>query len=257
MDKRFLLERLDAIAASLRDTGKGLALLALGSSGVETRRMDAFSDLDFFAVVKDGAKPVLIADLGWLERVAPIGYAYRNTADGHKVLFADGVFCELAVFEANELSGIPFAPVRLVWRAPGFDESICTPVRAPDPSEPDAAWLLGEALTGMYVGLSRMRRGERLAAVRAIQVGAVEAVLKLAQTVEPARGPGRDPFAWERRFEVRRPDLTGVLPSFMQGYERSGASALAMLGFLERHWNVNPAMAAAIRALALEPEPAP
>ena len=104
MGKRLLLERLDAIAASLRDTGKGLAVLALGSSGLESDRMDAYSDLDFFAIVKTGRKPLLVGDLGWLERVAPIGYAYRNTPDGHKVLFADGVFCEFAVFEPGELS---------------------------------------------------------------------------------------------------------------------------------------------------------
>ena len=109
----------------------------------------------------------------------------------------------------------------------------------------------------MYVGLSRLRRGERLAAARAIQRDALAAVLGLAQTLEPERGLGRDPFAWERRFEARRPELARELPSFMQGYERSAASALAMLGFLERHWDVNAVMAAAIRELGGDPEPAP
>jgi hypothetical protein len=35
----------------------------------------------------------------------------------------------------------------------------------------------------------------------------------------------------------------------MQGYERSRESALAILAFLERRFEVNAAMAAAVRAL--------
>jgi hypothetical protein len=35
----------------------------------------------------------------------------------------------------------------------------------------------------------------------------------------------------------------------MQGYDRSPESAAAILAFLEQHWEVNPAIARAIRAL--------
>ena len=54
--KQHLFDRLDAIAAALRDSGAALALLGLGSVGRETDRIDDYSDLDFFAIVQPGQK---------------------------------------------------------------------------------------------------------------------------------------------------------------------------------------------------------
>ena len=111
----FLIDRLSAIGRSLEDSGHGLALIGLGSVGLERDRLDEFSDLDFFAVVADGWKLRFIDDLSWLSRIAPIAYSFRNTADGHKLLFSDGVFCEFAVFETQELAAVSFAPGRVIW----------------------------------------------------------------------------------------------------------------------------------------------
>ena len=47
-DTARLLERLDRIGAVLRDSGHALALIGLGSVGLERDRLDAWSDLDFF-----------------------------------------------------------------------------------------------------------------------------------------------------------------------------------------------------------------
>ncbi len=251
MHKRdLLLRRLDEIGESMRRSGRALALLALGSCGLETERLDEFSDLDFFVIAKDGEKAAFIDNLDWLAAVGPIAYAYRNTPDGHKVLFADGVLCEFAVFEARELSGIPFARGRVVWREEGFDEAVCVPRRAAGTAPGSREWLLGEALTSLYVGLCRLGRGEKLAAMRAIQVEAVGRALELAVTVEPAASMAADPYSLARRFEGRWPGLEPLLASFMQGYERSGESALAILGFLESRFEVSAAMAGAIRAAA-------
>lgn len=247
--RELLLKRLDEIGAALENTEGAVGLLGLGSVGLETDRLDDDSDLDFFVLVKDGAKAAFIENLDWLARARPVAYAYRNTPDGHKALFDDGVFCEFAVFEVRELSGIPFAPGRLVWKREGFDESVCAPFRSGAVTPSSVEWLLGEALTGLYVGLCRMRRGETLAAFRAIQVQVVANVMELARSLEAPATTGRDTFAEERRFERRYPGLTAELPSFMQGYWRNRESALAILGFLERTREVNPAMATAIRAL--------
>jgi lincosamide nucleotidyltransferase len=250
MHKReLLLRRLDEIVSSLARTDGALALLGLGSAGLETDRLDEYSDLDFFVVVNAGRKPAFIESLQWLERVRPIAYVYRNTVDGCKALFDDGVFCEFAVFEPLELSWIPFAPGRVVWKREGFEESVCVPARTTAAAAHSVEWLLGEALTGLYTGLCRLRRGETLAAARAIQGGVVGNVMELAQIVEAPSAVGRDPFAEERRFERRFPGLAAELASFMQGYGRNRESALAILAFLERRFEVNPAIAAAIRAL--------
>lgn len=46
--KECLIKRLETIAQSIQKTNVGLALLALGSGGLERDKLDNFSDLDFF-----------------------------------------------------------------------------------------------------------------------------------------------------------------------------------------------------------------
>lgn len=248
-----LLTRLDEIGRALERTGQALTLIGLGSVGLELERLDEFSDLDFFAIVREGQKGRFIGNLDWLEAVAPVAYAFRNTADGYKLLFGDGIFCEFAVFEPTELAAIPFAPGRIVWKVAEVDEQIAQP--APLPSTPRPAtseWLLGEALTNLYVGLGRYRRGERLSAARFVQQYAVDRVLDLAAQIETEEPAHRDPFAGERRFEARFPGLAHALPQFIQGYDRTPESAGAILAFLEQHFAVNPTLAAEIRRLCGE-----
>jgi lincosamide nucleotidyltransferase B/F len=245
-----LLSRLDEIGASLARSGKALALIGLGSAGLELDRLDRYSDLDFFAIVENGHKREVLEDLSWLGGIHPIAYSFRNTPDGYKVLFADGIFCEFAVFEAPELEQIPFAPGRMVWKKDGVPDDLRFP-RRPQPSleERSVEWSLGEALTNLYAGLCRYRRGERLAAMRLIQLHAVDRLLELAERIDPAAPSPRDPFALERRYEQRHPRIAQALPSFAQGYERSVESGRAILGFLDGHFELNPAMRRAILEL--------
>ncbi len=252
-DPKGFIARLDDIGRSLLQTGQALALIGLGSVGLERTRLDEFSDLDFFAIVREGQKDRFVENLDWLEAVAPVAYAFRNTVDGYKLLFADGIFCEFAVFEPAELAAIPFAPGRIVWKEAGIDETIAQPASLPSTPNPRSTeWLLGEALTNLYVGLGRYRRGERLSAARFVQQYAVDRVLDLAAQIETEQPALRDPFAGERRFEVRFPGLARLLPQFIQGYDQTPASAAAILAFLEQHFTVNPALAAAIRRLCGE-----
>ena len=247
---RRLLARLDDIGRALAETGQALALIGLGSVGLELDRLDAYSDLDFFAIVRPGHKGRFVERLDWLEAVAPVAYAFRNTVDGYKLLFADGIFCEFAVFEPEELAGIPFAPGRIVWKAAEVDEAIARPASMPSASGPRTAeWLLGEALSNLYVGLGRYRRGERLSAARFVQHYAVDRLLELATQIEAEQPGYRDLFVGERRVEARLPRIAAELPRFVQGYERTPESAAAILDFIERHFTVNPALAAAIRQL--------
>lgn len=249
--KHSLLARLDAIGRSLENSGHAEALIGLGSVGLELERLDEFSDLDFFAVVEDGWKAHYLNDLGWLEQAAPVVYTFRNTPDGFKLLFADGIFCEFAVFERAELAGIPFAPGRIVWKRPAVPDTIAIPaVTSGAPAAKSSDFLLGEALTNLYVGLCRYRRGERLSAARFIQGYAVDRVLELAAFIEPEGSALRDPYSGERWFEARFPVTARLLPGMLGGYEHTPESALAVLAFLEQHFPVNQALAEHIRELA-------
>jgi lincosamide nucleotidyltransferase len=250
MDKNLLLKRLDEIGDSLAQSGHALALLGLGSVGEELHRLDEYSDLDFFAIVEPGYKRHYIEDLNWLSRLAPIAYHFLNTPDGYKLLFVDGVFCEFAVFEPQELDGIPIASGRIVWKRDDAPESLHRPAKEPVRVEQRTKeFLIGEAITNLYIGMGRDKRGEKLSAMRFIQGYAVDRLLELVEYIEPGQEVNRDIFVNERRFEARHPEMTSELPSWAQGYERNRESALAILFFLEKHFEVNEAMAKAIRKL--------
>jgi hypothetical protein len=227
-----LLLRLEAIAASLAATGRVQALIGLGSVGLETDRLDAWSDLDFFVVVDPGAKALFVDTLDWLAAAHPLAWHFRNTADGHKALMADGVFCEFAVFEPQELPAIPFAPGRLVWARPGTDPALATPRRELPRRSTDETWIIGEALACLFVGLQHWHRGEKLSALRFVQGHALDRLIELdALRSHPVGG---DPFSGERRLEARQRALAAELPLLVPGYEHTPAAARAMLAALRR-----------------------
>jgi len=243
-----LLARLDAIGHALAATGDALGLLGLGSVGLDQHRLDAQSDLDFFVVVRPGAKRRCLESLDWLAAARPLIWSFQNTVDGHKALMDDGVFCEFAVFEPDELARIAYAPGRWVWRHADLDPAqAASRVPMPTYELPDESWLVGEVLSNLIVGLQRLARGETLAAARLIQVHAIDRVLQLLE--RRSAGRDRDPFALERRAEQRHPDLPALLALAMQGYGGSPASALALLDWLQASHPVPPAVAAHIRAL--------
>jgi lincosamide nucleotidyltransferase B/F len=252
MNPQALLIRLNEIGHSLEQSDHALALIGLGSVGLELDRIDSYSDLDFFVIVEPGYKQAYLDSLHWLSDIEPIAYSFLNTEDGYKLLFEDGIFCEFAVFEPNELKNIPFAPGRVVWKRADIPETISQPVSAPtSPSRHGKDWLLGETLTNLHVGLNREKRGERLSATRFIQGYAVDRLLELVEYVETANNVHRDPFVKERRFEQRFPRIVPELGKWMQGYEKNGESALAILAFLERHFEVNKEIVKAIRELCV------
>lgn len=249
-----LLTRLDAIGHAVRDTGQALALIGLGSCGLEGSRLDAHSDLDFFVIVQPGLKRRFLDRLDWLAAAWPIAWHFQNTADGHKALMDDGVFCEFAVFEPDELKTAVFAPGRVVWRRDDVDDAIARPLqRVASQEPPKEEWIVGEALSNLFVGLQRWHRGERLSAARFVQGYAVDRLVQLDDLRLPAvRSVGTDPFNADRRAEQRHPGLDAELGRLIPGYDGTPAAALAMLRALEaRGVSMNGAIVECIRELAM------
>ena len=243
MDRpKLLLERLNQIGVSLERTGKAHALLGLGSVGLELERLDEYSDIDFFAIVQKGHKQEFLDSLAWLSDIKPIDYAVRNTVDGYKVLYSDGVFCEFAVFEPEELAGIPYSEGRIVWQQADFNTDCCVPPKQEQNQEHDLDWIIGEAMTNLYVGMCRYNRGEKLSGMRFVQSFALDRLIELAERIETPTPELADQFMSDRRLEVRFPEFARLLPSFTQGYERTPESTMAQLSFLNTHFSINQAM---------------
>jgi hypothetical protein len=244
---------LDEIGRSLAETPHALALIGLGSCGLELDRMDDYSDLDFFVVVENGRQKEFLENIGWLSRIAPIAFSFMNTSDGYKLLFEDGIFCEFAVFDRRQLADIPFSPGRIVWKAPGVPDSISQPKPQQKPRylppKKHIEWLVGEAITNLYVGLGRERRGEKFSAFQFIQGYAVDRVVDLSAQIETAVPNFPDTFDGKRRYEARYPTLAAHLPQFLQGYGKNCQSALAILNFLDYHFQVSEPMKEAIVGL--------
>jgi hypothetical protein len=249
---KVLQERLASLALELSTIDDALALLALGSVGIETDRLDSWSDLDFFVLVRDGAKQRFIGNLDWLAAVQPLAWHFQNTVDGHKALMTDGVFCEFAVFEVHELRSIPYAPGRFVWRRSEIEESLASPMFSL-PARRESSWLVGEALSNLIIGLQRHARGEKLAAMRMIQVYCLDRVLEfleLQQAVPEDAFAARDVFNVDRRVELRSRQAACALPQWAGGYEHTVSAALALLAALDEHNAVPAGVGERIRLLA-------
>jgi hypothetical protein len=235
-----LLAGLDAIAATLSHRPQTLALLALGSCGVETERLDAFSDLDFFVIVEESAKLDFIQNLDWLTCGAPLVFAHRNSVDGWKTLDKDGVFCEFAVFHPGELAKIPFAQGRVVWAREGFDISCLHP--SFEREIDDLEWLAVEATTNILVGLKRYVRGEKLSARRCICVDALEQVCLLLQA-----SSGADVFNPWRRLEASNPEIASQLQSAINQNDPARV-ALGLIEILSARQSVPTALIDEVKA---------
>jgi len=245
-----LLRRLDDLGAVLADMGDALALIGLGSVGLDLDRLDDHSDLDFFVIVDDGAKQRYLDSVDWLEALCPIEFSFENSVDGRKVLFADGLFAEYAVFTAEELQGASFPPGRLVWARSDAPAGIERSGRLPGPTPYDyPEYHVNEAVTNLYIGLHRDARGERLAATRLIQQHAVDRLLTYLELTTPG-SVRQDSFVLERGVERRfGPDVL-PLSALVLGYYRNREAALAILEWLEAHAAVDRTLAAEIRRLA-------
>jgi hypothetical protein len=149
-------------------------LLGLGSMA-ETSRLDHIRTWIFLMSIR--APNPLARD--FMGGVSPIAYSFRNTVDGYKVLFANGVFAEFAVFEPDEMAHIGFTKGRLIYKRPDFDESLAVPRLAPKKEPLDIDYCVNEALTNLYIGVLRELRGEKAAAMTCIQDHAANQIMKL------------------------------------------------------------------------------
>lgn len=236
--------RLEAIAQRLALDPAGQALLALGSAGVEITRADKYSDIDFFAIVSPGSKTRFLEDVAWLEADSKVAWIFQNTPDGFKLLWEDGIFGEMAVFEPAELPEIAFSPGRVVWSQAEFPIDLLIPqsthgVRA----EPrDWEFLSSEMLTNIYVGLGRFLRGEKLSGWRFIQSHAFSLGLEIIELTQPSNpNVDVDRYNIDRRFEQRYETQREYLENSLLGISRTVDSAEYLLKWLyEKGLNRNP-----------------
>lgn len=244
------LTRLDRLAAHVATDPHVQAVLGLGSAGAETHRFDDHSDIDFFLVVDTTeTKDRYLQDTSWLQGFGgQVVYSFVNDPNGRKALLADGLFLEYAVFTPDQLAALPVVRARVVWSRGHYDPPAGAAVPAAT-SIDTVDFHLNEALTNLFVGLHRELRGEQLAAMRFIQVYAVDRVLSLVR-LDPATSLDHpDHFEASRRIE--RASLPGDLPwhRMIPGYTDNLGAARAVLAWLTARHDADPVIVAAIHQL--------
>ena len=244
-----LLKRLEAIADHLQKYPETLALIGHGSVGVELSRLDHYSDLDFFVIVEDQSKHQFIDSLFWLEKVCPIAYAFKNTKDGYKFMFSDGIYGEFAVFGRSEIPHVTQNQGRLIWKRSDYYDTGLVDKKGNIPllKGDDVDFHFNEALTNLYVGLLRAQRGERLSAHRFIESYALNNVMSVIHKFFLEEPIVEDPFNLERRFEFRYPLFSHQLPKMLQGYDHLSSSAEAILDFMVNVYPLNESFVQEIR----------
>jgi lincosamide nucleotidyltransferase B/F len=249
--KDLLLQRLNDIGKTLERKDGALLLLGLGSVGIEVDRLDEYSDLDFFVIVKKGFKKRFLDQLDWLEETHPLAYSFKNTSDGYKILFEDSIYGEYAVFEDWEFERISYTPIRIIWKEASYTITGigCTKETIPSPKKDSLHHPLNEALTNLYVGICRYARGEKLSAMRFVQSYAIDSIISVLHLVEQEVDFFPDPFGNERRLEKRFPSFAERLGDMMQGYHHIPESTIAILNFLEEVFPTNPRLCGEIRYL--------
>ena len=244
------LARLDDLALSLTPDPEVLAVLGLGSAGLEHSRFDDHSDIDFWLVVADASvKQRYLGHQDWLSGFGGrVSYSFVNDPNGRKALFEDGLFLEYAIFTPEELRLLAFTGARVVWQRRGIPLDLDD---HPGPGAPTAIdtveFHVNEALTNLFVGLHRELRGERLTALRFIQVHAVDRLLALLRLDPTRRWTLRDPFEATRRVESSFGDLP--LHRMVPGYDDNKAAAHATLEWLTARYETDPAIVDAVRGL--------
>ncbi|OFE17251.1 hypothetical protein BA895_17620 [Humibacillus sp. DSM 29435] len=243
------LKRLDDLAAYLRADPAVLAVLGLGSAGEQTERFDDHSDIDFFVIVADQAtKQRYLASIHWLSGFGGrVSYDFVNDPNGRKALFQDGLFLEYAIFTTPELKSIPLHGARVVWSRPLFAQHETTAPPVPVLKTMDIH--LNEAMTNLFVGLHRELRGERLTAMRFIQVYAVDQIIALERLNPTTVSFQPDPFEATRRVERASRDRQLPLHDMAPGYSHNARAAQASLNWLQQFYEPDPAITTATQEL--------
>jgi hypothetical protein len=230
--KDLLLKRLDEIKTELLSRVGVNGFVGLGSIGTELDRLDDYSDLDFFLIVEtEDLKYELINNLDWLSNTGTILFDFKNTKDGSKVLFEDGVYCEYAVFTEKEYLDIPYLGERELINKTSIDISSKKQL---DEKVLKKEWLIGECLTNLFVGIKRYQRGELFNANKFISRFALDRVIELADEFESSKEYFQDYFDKSRRLEENYTKLSSELNNLDLGSKNALNTASWIISYVER-----------------------
>jgi hypothetical protein len=215
----------------LRDDGRAIGLVAVGSMADRDYAPDDWSDHDFFVITAAGAQEELRDDLSWLPHADRVALAFRETDHGLNVIYDNGHLLEFAVFDLDEIALAGVNRYRVLFDRGGVEDRI-EDVAANPQAPGDDLFLFGKTVSAALVACGRGRRGETLSAAFMLTWATTYLNRLLIRTLPTANASILDGFDSLRRFERAYPELGAELAAIVRLDPVDGAAAL--LNVLER-----------------------
>lgn len=219
------------LAERLRDDGRAIGLVAVGSMADRDYAPDEWSDHDFFVITPQGEQEDLRSDLSWLPAHDRVALSFRETEHGLAVIYDDGHLLEFAVFDLDEIALARVNRYRLLLDCGGVRERV-EHVAANPPPQRDDRFLFGKTVVAALVACGRGRRGETLSGAFTLVSATTYLNRLLIRTLPGATPSILDDFDTLRRFEQAYPELGAELGAIVRLDPGDGGPAL--LDLLER-----------------------
>lgn len=238
-----LAEHRDALVDACRQTPGVTSLVVFGSaSGAGEGRRDEWSDLDFNLFVSPDVQERVRREWPFLPNRARLVMAAHEGRDGGVALYDDGTLFEFGA----ALPWVIRDPEREVL-LDGGDLVFAEPDPPPDPADQVRVFL-----AKLYIGMARVRRGERVSGNVHVRAWAV---VPLAEALRQRLAPDarRSPFDPVRRLEQALPEVALRLGALLDAEVEACAVGLFGLSreLLEPGWAGFPSRAADVIAARL------
>jgi len=236
-------EHLDALIAGCRATDGVTSLTTFGSAAAsEAGRRDEWSDLDFCVFFRPDRSDDLRASWAFLPHREHVVLEAREYDNGGVVIYDDGM-----LYEFGAGTPWPFSDPHRDVVIDGGDLTLTDPPGLPDPAQSVRLFL-----AKLYIGMGRLRRGERVAANAHIRV---HALTGLAEALRQRLAPDapRSPFDPFRRIEQALPGPASRIAAALDTDLEDCARSLFDLSrdLLEPGWDAYPSAAADVVAARL------
>ena len=233
-------EHLDALTAACRATEGVTSLTTFGSTAAsQAARRDEWSDLDFCVFFRPDRSDDLRASWAFLPERDRVVLEAREGDVGGVVIYDDGM-----LYEFGAGTPWPFSDPHRDVVLDGGDLTLTDPPALPDPAQAVRLFV-----AKLYIGMGRLRRGERVAANPHIRCHALGA---LAEALRQRLAPDvpRSPFDPLRRLEQALPEQASRIASALDIELEACARELWVLAReeLEPGWDAFPSRAADVVA---------
>lgn len=222
----------ESLIATCKRNPKIIGLVLVGSTA-ETKRVDEWSDHDFFVITEPNQQEPLRRDLTWLPNSEEIAFSFRETEHGLKVVYDSGHVLEFAVFDCDELRGCTVNHHRLAYGEGEVERALSSAAnRLPEVVVGDDLADFRHFLSVLVIQVGRARRGELITAGQGISGTAVTALLRVLTRALP-HDKQLDKLDVSRRFEFAHPEVGKAIAEALA--QQPEQAAIDLLNVADRY----------------------